>query len=492
MNNEFFNLIDDPWVPVLMLNGTTHRVSLQELFAKADAISDLALNPYERIAVIRLLVCISMAALGEENLLDEIRWKACLPKLSESVLDYLKKWHQRFNLYGEHAFMQPDELFAEEKAKACCDKLFPHLSSGNNNTLFDHQAGEGERKINDACRIIGLLTYINFSAGGQHAKCYWSTEETSASVSLAPSREKSMLHTMILGENFLQTVWLNLVTQDIVNSLPEKNIGRPIWEMDDLSRTNIEGKGIEKTLLGRLVPLSRVIKLEHSQHLCIMGEGLKYAQLPAAREVMGTTTRCKDPKDNEKALYVGASSSKLPWRDLQAILSQTEKHGTPVLRHLKSLPQDDEFVIWTGGLITNQAKDEAVVEWTARLSGTLLTDPALTKYQNGIDFANKCLVKLHFALKEYVDGIIISETKKQNRTSVPDAVKVPAERFFWDELSVYQPLLTAIAEDRENADSKDWQQIVESAAKHAYEYACPKINGRQIAAYVNGLKKLVK
>ena len=62
-----YNLIDEPWIPVLMKDGTNRSVSLGEIFADSDgAIADLALNPYERVAVFRLLLCIAQAALGAE------------------------------------------------------------------------------------------------------------------------------------------------------------------------------------------------------------------------------------------------------------------------------------------------------------------------------------------------------------------------------------------------------------------------------------------
>lgn len=493
MDNEPFNLIDKPWIPVLMLDGNTQKVSLLDVFAKGQDMADLALNPYERIAITRLLIAIAMAALGKENLQDEMRWKQSRSLLCQATGNYLNIWHDRFNLYGKNAFMQPDELAADEKAKASCDKLFPHLASGNNPTLFDHLASTGNRIMADDRMAIGLLTYLNFSAGGQHAKCFWSAQETSVSVSLCPSREKSMLHTMILGDTLTTTIWLNLVTQDMADTLPETTLGRPIWEYENLSRKNVEGKGIEHTLLGRLVPLSRVIKLERNRPNCIMGEGLKYAQLPAAREVMGATLLKNDGKGNETIAYVSASSARQPWRDLQAILAQTEKTGTPVLQHLKSLRENEEFVIWTGGLVASQAKDEAVVEWTSRQTQALLTNEALLKYQNGIDGAERWSRKLRHATEEYAGAIKGFETQKKKpmeKASLAAPFSQPAQRYFWDQLSNQQPLLAAIAEGRANANLHQWLDHVKQASINAYEFACPKTSGRQVTAYVKGLKKL--
>jgi len=280
----------------------------------------------------------------------------------------------------------------------------------------------------------------------------------------------------------------------MADALPQKRFGRPIWELIDLNRISVEGKGIEQTILGRLVPLSRVIKLVRDDQLCIMGEGLKYDQLPAAREVMASTFLRKDQKGNETDAYVSASKARKPWRDLQAILAKTAKHGTPILRHLKTLQQNDEFIIWTGGLIANQGKDEAVVEWTVRLSIALLADSALNTYADGVKHAESCSKKLHLAVTEYAGvckGFEVHKKKPMERDSLSQAYAVPAKQFFWDELSVTQPLLIAIAEGHENTNFKDWNKCVRQAARSAYEYACPKINARQMTAYVKGLKVLV-
>ena len=495
MQSELFNLADEPWIPVLFHNGQNRMVSLREVFSGDESIADLALNPYERIAVMRLLICIAIAALDDKKHLEnEETWLQCLPDLSGLTLEYLSKWHDRFNLYGKHAFLQPDDLTtATEKAKAPRDKLFPHLASGSNNTLYDHRAVEDNREISDAQLAVGLLTYLNFSAGGQHSKCFWSSKETSVSVSAAPCREKSMLHTMILGEHLLKTIWLNLITKDMSNKLPQNKRGRPFWELENLSRSQVEGKGFEKTLLGRLVPLSRVIKLTHGERLCMLGEGLKYDSLPLAREVMGTTILKKDAKGIETESYVSASTSKQPWRDLQAILNKSNRCGTLIMQHLNSIPNQEYFMIWCGGLVADQAKDEAVVEWSAKLSTGLLDDRVLESYQNGIEFADQVARRLNQAAEIYAGECKGFDPKKKNfkeRQNLTSAYAIPAERWYWNELSIRQPMLVDIAEENDNRKMSDWRELVRTMAREAYEYACPKMTGRQIMAYVKGLETL--
>jgi len=501
MQSELFNLTDEAWIPVLFHDGKNRMVSLREVFSGDESIADLALNPYERIAVMRLLICIAMAALDDEKHLEnEETWLQCLPDLSGLALEYLSKWHDRFNLYGEHAFLQPDDLTADEEAKRPRDKLFLHLSSGNNDTLYDHRALEDNREISDAHLAVGLLTYLNFSAGGQHSKCFWSGKETSVSVSAAPCREKSMLHTMILGEHLLKTIWLNLITKAMSDTLPQKQRGRPFWEFENLSRSQVEGKELEKTLLGRLVPLSRVIKLTRGERQCMLGEGLKYDSLSLkydslsmAREVMGTKILKKDAKGIDTESYVSASTSKQPWRDLQTILNYSKRYSALTLQHLNSIPNQEYFMIWCGGLVADQAKDEAVVEWSAKLSTGLLDDRVLESYQNGIEFADQVARRLNQAAEIYAGECKGFDPKKKNfkeRQNLTSAYAIPAERWYWNELSIRQPMLVDIAEENDNRKMSDWRELVRTMAREAYEYACPKMTGRQIMAYVKGLETL--
>ena len=57
------NLTIDPWIPALRTDGLRDLFSLHDLFTQARELRDLAVKPHERIALMRLLLCISQAAL---------------------------------------------------------------------------------------------------------------------------------------------------------------------------------------------------------------------------------------------------------------------------------------------------------------------------------------------------------------------------------------------------------------------------------------------
>ena len=57
------NLTTDPWIPVLWNDGATRAATLADIFVCGQDIRDLAVRPHERIALMRLFLCVAHAAL---------------------------------------------------------------------------------------------------------------------------------------------------------------------------------------------------------------------------------------------------------------------------------------------------------------------------------------------------------------------------------------------------------------------------------------------
>ena len=484
MNEEnSYNLIDEPWIPVLMRDGTNRSVSLGMVFADTDgSIADLALNPYERVAVFRLLLCIAQAALGPERLKDEADWLAAKGTVGPVSSEYLRKWHDSFFLYGPHAFLQPDCIaLAKTNGTTQCDKLVFQLASGNNSTLYDHEAVGGERTLSDARLTRGLLVYQSFSSGGLSGQCIWDGVPTEKSIQGAPCRERSMLFSIVQGRSLLDAVWMNLVTDDWVRRSLKTEWGRPFWEFDDLTRNAVSGN--ENTCLGHLAPLSRAIKLTRRSTTCILGEALSYPQIPAWREPMASVKLQKGTKREEfLESYVTSNPSKMPWRELTSILAVRETGGRKsalALRHLDSMP-DRDFTLWTGGLYSEKAKEVDTVEWKACLSVSLLEEPAMLCYEKAIAWADRQRSGLYFATAEYAKAVFIDDVSR---------FSVPAERTYWDILAQTENQKLVLGVDSPTYKD-DWKKATRRAAEEAYRRACPAMTARQIEAYAQGFSKL--
>ena len=478
-----YNLIDEPWIPVLMKSGGNRTVSLGEVFGdNSGDIADLALNPYERVAVFRLLLCIAQAALGSGRLKDETAWLAIKDDVGPFSMAYLKKWHDRFFLYGSQAFLQPDCIaYAKSEGSSSCDKLILHLATGNNSTLYDHEAVGGSRCLSDARLALGLLVYQNFSSGGLSGQCIWDGILTRKQIQAAPCRERSMLFSIVLGSSILDTIWLNIVTDDwILNSL-KTEMGKPFWEEGELKRALTAGN--EKTYLGHLVPFSRAIKLTRKSPFCVLGEALSYPQIPAWREPMASIKLQKGSKKNEfTETYVSSNPARMPWRELSSILSIRETGGRKsalALRHIDTLNEKD-FTLWTGGLYSEKAKEVATVEWMAKLSVSLLENSAMHLYEEAVAVADWQRSCLYFASAEYAQKMCVEEVFR---------FVTPTERIYWDLLSMpeNQRLVQSV---QSPTYKEDWCIAVRRAAEEAYHRICPSATARQMEAYAQGFSKL--
>ncbi len=103
------NLVEAPWIPVLWKDGATGLASLEEVFSQGGEILDLVALPYERIALMRLLICVGQAALdGPRN---DAEWEKATGELPAAAADYLAKRQEDFNLFtDERPFLQAHPL----------------------------------------------------------------------------------------------------------------------------------------------------------------------------------------------------------------------------------------------------------------------------------------------------------------------------------------------------------------------------------------------
>jgi CRISPR system Cascade subunit CasA len=94
-----FNLIDEPWLPVVDVG----LVSLKALFSHKDYRA-LGGNPVQKIAVTKLLLAIAQAAATPA---DDDDWAELGAEgMAIKCLAYLERWRDSFWLYGEKPFLQ--------------------------------------------------------------------------------------------------------------------------------------------------------------------------------------------------------------------------------------------------------------------------------------------------------------------------------------------------------------------------------------------------
>ncbi len=487
------NLVDQPWIPVIFPDGRTTSVSLMDLFQQAGEIRDLAVNPVQRIALMRLLICITQTTLDGPE--DEEDWYRCRGKITAAATDYLAKWHHAFELRGKSAFLQIPELECREKGDKSLLALDCRSPYGGSSTmLFARDLAHKDSNSNDAQTALSLLTLLNFSTGGKVGQSVWNGIQYSDATFAAPCIKAA--HTFIRSDTLLGTLYFNLLTKhgqsNGVSKLPNCRWGRPVWEHfpKDVGDSQAFDNASE-SYLGRLVPLSRFVRIGvGNNERCIIGpshKSFKIEGLPLHREPSLTVMQNK--KGEPYSLPLNAS--KHIWRELGSVLAlrdtpagQQAALSLRVVRQFPDLFPEEQVDVWVGGLEVGAtaAKLSDMVEWVVNLPIGLFQESSLLQYEAGVALADRGSAKLKLAVLEYW-----SFFKKDPRKISYDK----AFACYWHCLdsNCTELISTANSSNHESLDSA-WHPIVCSAMETAYDRDCPHISPRQIQAFVKGRNKL--
>ncbi len=477
------NLTSHPWIPVIRADQSPDRVSLNALFAQAEDITDLNLDPPSRIAVMRFLICICQAALDGPE--DEAHWARCKAKIPGEALAYLKENANAFYLdEGDHPFLQiPGITFEKGKeAKAvksieAIDFRSPH--GGSNTPLF--------QRLNHTEMGTHLLTVMNFSTGGKVGQAKWGKIQSNDPTFAGPCIKA--LHTFILGETLLDTLHWNLLCKTGspcgVDQLPNGKWGRPVWEtMPASPKDEAAWDNAFTTYLGRLVPLTRLVSLTAAPGRCIFGplpKAFKMGHLPMFREPSTTVVLSK----KQEPFYFSVNSSRHVWRDLESVLAldrkDTSASGAVVLNRLAGQVQENQTVtLWTGGLETGAtaAKLSDMVEWNITLPLELLQEDNLAVYTQGMELAQTGEFTLKKGVKTWADD------QKLGTSPWPRA-----QALYWDLLNAQWPRLLEAVED-ELPLAQTWYPPVRKAMEAAYTQSCSHDSARQLRAFAKGRDRL--
>ena len=506
------NIATDPWIPIVWEGGKPGMVSLSEVYEGGHGVQDLAVRPHERVALMRLFLCVAQAAL--DGPADYDGWKICASSILPSTLGYLKKWHHAFELFGNgQRFLQLGKLKKPSNTSSIpnnegnsISKLDIALATGNNSTLFDN-AGGTERIFTPAQLALMLLTYQCFSPGGTIGVATWNGKPTPGWISYpkaapgqsnhAPCLPGSMLHAFLRGANLADTVHLNLLNKHVVElALGVDTWGRPVWEaMPASPHDKLQITNATTTYLGRLVPLSRAVRLEDDGRCLLLANALTYPSYPEAREPSATVViRKRDGAPIRATL--GGSLDRAPWRELHSLTVKRiglETNGGPLA--LQNLSDDRPFDLWVGGLVADQAKPLDTLESVFHVPAAMLTEPSQRAYEQGVALAETTEFRLRWAVSAYrrergdnLDRPELRERRRRVQNQATEQYWTEVERDVNDLLAVAgNPALLGLDGAWQRTD---WGRAIWRAALAAYDHASPHETARQIRAYALGRQAL--
>jgi len=473
--NPRFNLLDEPWLPVRLLDGRVCDLGLLELFERAGEISSLAETaPPSLIAQYRLLLAITHRALsgaqGRWTDADRARWyREGLP--FEAIREYLELWRGRFWLFHQQQpFMQVAALAEAEETR---DKHKPwtqiSLASANGNApvVFDHSCDLAPQSVSAADALRTLLGFLQFTPGGL-VKTIRDSDKAGALANTAA--------VMPLGASLAQSLCLALhpPTQAGHEDLPS-------WEQAPPSVVALRDEPMMATGANdRYSRQTRAVLLLPDEQ----GQ-VRWIRF-AAGIALGDDVQAPDPMASYRAgsnslVRLSFTEGRAFWRDLPALLPDAEGlacQPAAVLgwaANLQFLLGDSQQPLLVAGLASDQAK---LLRWRSEritLPAALLASP---EYANELRAYVRRSEELFGSIRKLAANMLAetlpdpgSKDTYSRARSLFDSGPAAALYFASAERSLGQVMLLLGSGGPPDLDKAEalWQQTLLGAAQAAWQ-----------------------
>lgn len=474
MATNSFNLVDEKWITTV----DRGLVSLREIFSDTG-IKQLGGSVIEKLSIFKLLLSIAQAAYTPDN---DLEWNSYTSeKMVIRICSYLEEFKSKFFLYSDDCpFLQFPILASKTKLKPF-STVQPHVASGNTTVRTQTEiAFEVDEK--EAARI--LISLMNFSFGGKQVDNSFSlTEGYSKGKSGKVGSGLSYLgyiHSYFLGNNLIETIRLNLLTAEDIESINmfPSGIGIPLWEKMPEGENDSIAISYKQSLLGRLVGLGRFCLLEKNG--LYLSEGLNY--LDHQDGVCDPAVTIDKSKSKIKAIWT--NPEKAPWRSLPAILSFISVAQPSIVCQQLQLCRKRVFhypnpiAIWSlgqkvssnSGEFKVSGRDDSVdsVIWLDK--GDILSDAWYEVYAMEIDSLEHLSKILYGAITGYLDDL---------KRPKDEALKYI--HMFWENI---EPFAQDISDNCTSSEDRNkYRHKFAQIAKKVYDEACPCNTVKELKAW---------
>ncbi|MFV1966622.1 MAG: type I-E CRISPR-associated protein Cse1/CasA [Pirellulaceae bacterium] len=514
------NVAFEDWIPVVTTAGKRQLASLCDVLAGGDQFADLAVRPHERVALMRLLLCVAHAALDGPKDYDE--WCDVPSRLPVAARQYLERWKESFELFHpKKPWLQVATLKGVEKSDGTSGKSSPvafldfELATGNSSTLHDHQGMAQCRHIEFSRIALNLLSFQNFSLGGGLPVAQWKETRTKQVGNPdSPCISQSMAHCLLRGNCLADTLHLNLPTFEKLAmaygvSLEKDGkggvLGKPVWEcFPNSPKDSRRVENATRTYLGRLVPISRWVRLIKGSDQMYCCSGFKYdtykdgffAEPTSAVRVVAKTD--KRGFRTEERQIVGIRPDKAIWREVPALLVKRSAEGLGGPLAMENADIRREFDFHVCAMIRDQASMDVGVESVFHVFPGFQSN--IAAYDEEVRHAEKISQRLWLAIEAYrieIDGYWrrrVETTPAKDRHKLKNRLTQRASLSYWTAVEKNLSLLIAYVEaiGTDNAPNmrQAWRRMLFASVCDAYRLACGQETPRQIRAFAEGWGRL--
>lgn len=374
------NLIDDPWVPVMMVGGDKQEFGLHELIERAHEIRALDIEPtFVRFSVFRLALAFVLDAFGPPESADEFVDRLNAGRFDSAVLaDYADEVRDRFNLFDAVApFYQVAGLQTPKGETKSVAALLPQVPAGNNVPLYGVRTDAEPPVLTPSEATRWLIAAQSFDTAGIKSGAHGDPLMKNGKVTagLAPLGQMGVV--VATGRNLFESVLINMV----VDERGRGALGSPVWRRDaegpGWTERQPEGQLDWLTFQARrirLVPERSGEGLRPTVSQVVVAAGDKHIAIPEY-EPHATWRTVKNPRPEDPPRRpVRVRSDWAAWQGLASLLAtgSTGSGGayqsSPVLRQIANfaatrvIPRDYPLEVAVAGI--EYGNMQAVVENT--------------------------------------------------------------------------------------------------------------------------------
>jgi len=471
-----YDLVSEPWIPCLDLQGRRVYRGLLDALLGAHILREVdGETPLVTAALYRLLLAVLHRVYGPPDLATwaslwrEGRWQP------EPLQAYLDAWRERFDLFHpERPFYQVADQRAIAKQLA---SFQPHVASGNNPTLFDHQRDEAATLYAPDAAARILVASQAYGIGGLSGI-------PRVSFTDGPCTQGILF--LLEGDNLFETLALNLILYPReMSGMQAHPDDRPAWEMD------------APTEPPREVPLGYLDYLTwHNRHILLCPETLDghvVVKECLAAPALRLADAVKDPLMLWQASRSGGERplafrpERALWRDSSALLGSREASSSEALvaleqlrtvgQHLdrgQTLPPEARMAAF--GLLKSRAKVELTRTERLPVPRAYLDDPDLVgDLSLALSLAEDVAERLRWATRTLASYLITpalppdQDRKTADRQRSNDLSNLQnhwaSDRSYWSALEVpFLNTLRAIPEDPDAA-LEAWVDLLRRQAR---------------------------
>lgn len=474
-----YNLLDEPWLPVRLRDGSVQSMGLLDVIRRSGDITALAeTSPPSLMAEYRLLLAIVHRALvrsrGRWKDSERVKWyQQGLPV--EEVCDYLTHWRERFWLcHPEHPFMQVAALAAAEETR---DKRKPWTqmslasAAGNTPVVFDHALDTDPQPIDWPQALGHLLGYLQFTPGGL-VKTLRAADKAGALVNTAA--------VLPLGGNLAQTLCLALHAAPLP-SAPAEDL--PAWERPPLTIPELCGEPVLPT-----GPNDRYTRQSRAVLLDVEEDGRVRWLRFAAGWALGEDAQRPDPmacfREGANGLVrVSFTEGRAVWRDLPALVPAPQGGDKVAFRAAAVVEAAAALHAQMGRLRTHQpllvaglASDQAKllrwrVEWFSLPQALLAVPERARELRDHIARADE----VHRLLRQLTTDLMAQTLPEPNNKETRARARELVDRgpftptYFATAERELSALMERIAEDDPAGAEVLWQGALRQAALLAWQ-----------------------